>query len=463
MALTFTIAGVDRTSKVRAAELEGGRQVSFTRVAGSPAALTLSTYDRNGLSGYRPAIDDTIVVADGATTVFSGVITDIAESSLSDANTGFDTGILCGLTCSDQNGLLLRDSYTKTYASSTTLKAILQDLVTNVLAARGVTLDAAQATGPTLVNVKFADAYTDDILNTLTAETGWVWDITPGKVLSMISPGSVSCGFSLTDGGGGVFGGVGKKQGRSQNYCNRVVLSYGPDAQVVLTDSFTGNGVTTAWALTYAPVPNGAGWILSRGLVHEGAADLPLGRFGVDPTLWTYDLATNLLHRSSALGVGVVATFTYTVQFPQSVTRNNSGEQVAHGVYTKKFEAKDVTDLQLATQLADGLLSQGIAAPLIVTVAHRKGLAKPGQSVAMTFSERGINATFMIVEVGFVSDVDSQLTWTITAVSGSQLQASWVDYFKKDGSSGTTSAATGSASSGDSAGAHRAVLRRRRR
>jgi hypothetical protein len=234
MAITITINGVDQTAKVQSSLLEGGRKLSSSRTAGSPRVLNLYTYDKTGgAGGYRPAIDQTVVVADGATTVFSGVITDIREGALSDASTGFDKGILCAVTCIDQNGLTLRDTYTKTYADGTTVKQVLQDLIANPLSTRGITLDGTQANGAALTGFKFIDAYIDDILNSLTTITGWPWDITPAGVLSMIAPASVSCGFSLTDGGGNLFGGVTVQQGRSENYANRVTVVAGPASQIV--------------------------------------------------------------------------------------------------------------------------------------------------------------------------------------------------------------------------------------
>jgi hypothetical protein len=448
MAITITINGVDQTAKCIAAQLEGGRRLNYNRVAGSPATLTLSTYDRTGGGGgYRPAIDHTVVVADGATTLFSGVITDIREQALTDPSLGWDKGILCNVTCADQNGLLLRDSYTKTYADGTTLKQVLQDLIANPLSTRGVTLDGAQANGSALTGFKFVDAYIDDILNSLTTITGWIWDITPAKVLSMISPGSVSCGFSLTDGGGSLYGGVTVEQGRSENYANRVTVVAGPAAQLVKTETITGNGILDHWVLTYTPITDANGYILSRGLVNENGADLTLSPPGGGGS-YTWTAATNTLTRAAgALPNLQVSTLIYAVQFPISVTVNDAGEQAAHGIYARRYTAEDVTDLATTTQLATGLLSRGIASPQIVHVAHRKGLAQMGRSVVLTFSERNINATFMIVEVSFWNEVDGSISYAIGAVSGSTQPDSWVDYFKRGGA-GSVSGASAAPISG---------------
>ncbi len=445
------INGVDVTLQVQAAQLEGGRRLVYNRVAGSPASLTLYTYDKvGGAGGYRPAIDQTVVVNNNSgVTVFSGVITDIREEALSDAGEGWDKGILCAVTCADQNGLLLRDTYSHTYADGTLLKAILQDLVTNVLGSLSVTLDAAQANGPAVDGFQFEDAYIDDILNSLTTITGWVWDITPLKVLSMIAPGSVSCGFSLTDSGGGIYGGVSIEQGRSENYANRVTVVYGPAAQVLKTQTIVGNGVSTEWALDYPSMRDANNFVLSAGYVTDDGIFSPISPYPGGSTNWQFDPVTNhLLRTAGALGSTKVATFIYAVQFPQSVSVNDAAEQAAHGVYAKKYLIKDITDLATASQQAAGLLSKGIASPLTVQVTHRKGLAKPGQSVVLTFAERNLNATFMITDVSFWNDVDGDLTFSLGVISGTVQQPTWVDFFKRTGggSGGGTSVSPASIS-----------------
>jgi hypothetical protein len=442
MAITITINGVNQTAKCQDALLEGGRKLTSSRTAGSPRVLNLYTFDKTGgAGGYRPAIDQTVVVADGATTVFSGVITDIREGALSDAATGFDKGILCAVTCIDKNGLTLRDTYTKTYADGTTLKQVLQDLIANPLSTRGITLDGTQANGAALTGFKFEDAYIDDILNSLTTITGWPWDITPAGVLLMIAPASVSCGFSLTDGGGNLFGGVTVQQGRSENYANRVTVVAGPASQIVKTETITGTGAVDHWVLTYTPMVNAAGFIVSRGLVNEAGADLTLSApAGGGSYTWT--AATNTLTRAAGnLPLGTVVTFLYAVQFPISVTVNDTVEQFLHGIYARKYIAEDVTDLATASQLATGLLSRSIASPQTLQIQHRKGLAQMGRSVVVTVSERNVNATYMIVGDQFWNEVDGNLTYALDVVSGSAQPDSWLDFFKRGGSASAGSSA----------------------
>lgn len=442
MSLVYKIAGVDQTIHVIAAALTKNMPFRYHRVAGSPATISFATYDLNGASGYRPAIDESFELLDGAASLVKGVIADLDEAAMSDAESGFDIGVLTNVTANDNNALILRDSYTKTYAAGTTVKQILQDLITNVLGARGVTLDPSQPDGPPLSSdMVFQDAFIDDILNKVQTETGHIWDLTTGLVLSQIAAGSVASGLTLSDNAGEVLGGVTFRQSRNTEYANRIILVYGQPQQVVITDTFTGDGVTNSWPLTYTPVPSGS-FILSRGLVNEGGADLTLDAYPGTAS-YSYRASDNKIYRNAgAAGVGVAISFTYTVQFPQQVTVSDAGEIAAHGIYTRRYTAPDVFAKAAATDLATSLLSRTIALPKMVSVRHRSGFVKLGQTVVLDFAARSLSGAFMVIETGFYVDVDQALTYELTLVEGSQLVSSWLDYFKKGGSAAGSAGST---------------------
>jgi hypothetical protein len=443
MALSLTINGVIRTNKFYLPGTSADVQASL--MAGAIGSLRLRVYDVLGAAGYRPAIDDTIVLADGATTVFAGRIDDVAEDGLTD----LDTGVTTMITASDWHAYCEQVTYTVTYSAGLwTLKGILQDLIAAKLGAFGVTLDASQAVGTTFLTALTYDKATiAKILNDLQQLTGWVWRIQPNKALIMISPASISCGYSLADGSSntGVLGKVFWKQARASNYINAAIVKIGPQQAIEKTDSFTGNGATLGYVLTYTPVPSAdGGFIVSRGYVSEGGANYPLGLFGVDPTLWTYDPATNRIVRSANLGLGVIATFAYQVQFPVTVTYTDAAEVAAHGTYEGQFDAPDVTDKAPGLTLATALVRRGIATPKTVTVRTNKGIAYPGQSIALTFAERNISGTFLITAVDVASAVDGTLEYTLTCLSGTELGESWIDFYSNATGGGVASASSGS-------------------
>jgi hypothetical protein len=425
--LKLTIAGVDKT---RFFYLPDG-QLSGTVMAGARGSFQVKVFDTLDAAGYRPNIDDTISVDYDLDALFAGRIDDVEEESLTD----LDTGLITTITASDWQAIPDQVVYSASYPVGTLLKTILQDLVTNKLAAYGVTLDAAQANGPALSAPLTVDKESGtSILNRLQTLSGWVWRIDTAKKLRAIQAGTVACGFSLGDATNDVLGRVSWRKARATNYINKILLKIGTEQIVPKTDTITGNGVLTSWTLAYTPVPSSdGGFIVSRGLVHEGAADLPLGKFGVDPTTWTYDPATNTLHRSSALGLGVVATFLYQVQFPITVTYEDTVESAAHGAYEAQIDAPDVFDKTEGLVLATALVRRGIATPKTVIVRTTNGGAIPGQTVPLSFAAHGLIATYMIVAVDVQSADDGSLEYTLTCLEGSELADSWLDYYRRSG------------------------------
>lgn len=447
MALSLTIAGVSRTSKFMLPGTTG--DVSATLIAGGRGSMRLNVRDILGASGYRPAIDDSLVLADGATTIFSGRIDAVEEVAL----TSLDTGVVTKITASDWAAVADQVTFTNSYPIGTTLKAVLTDIAA-ALSAFGVTLDAAQATGPSASTVLNYDRATcTDALNNLQALTGFVWRIDGNKKLRAIAAGTVACGYSLADGTSntGVIGTVSWKRARATNYLNKATVQAGPTQPIEKTETVTGTGSATTFPLTYSPMPNAAtDFILCRGYVSEPGVNWPIGRFGVDTGLqWYYDFSTNSLVRATALGLGVVATFQYQVQFPIVVSVSNSTEVAAHGVYEQLFQAPDIQDIAEATALATALVRRAITTPQTVKVQTNKGIAFPGQTVPLSFAERVISGTFMIVQVDISSDVDGTLLYMLTCVSGSELADSWLDYYRSQGSSGASSSGAAGQISGD--------------
>ena len=434
MALTITIAGVDRSSLTFLPDTGG--QLAYQRQAGAIGTVQFKIYGRTGSADYRPSQGDSVVIANGGTTIFSGQISDVSEEGL----TTLDTGTITTVTAQDNNRLPFQINYTKTYAANVTLKSVLQDLIASKLTVYGVTLDSSQDTGPTIAQLTFDKASGDAILNQLQTITGRPWEIDANLKLKQLAPGSVACGFSLGD-NGDVMGKVKFKQTRSQNYCNRVIVVGGQNQQVEKTDNFQGDGVTTKFPMLYT-------FVAGRGYITVNSVYTPIGT----GTAWAvvaypqtdgttkYQLETTGAAPASLVPISII----YTAQFPISAEADNTSEQTAHGLFEKRYEAQDCYDILQLGQLASSLLSRAIATPRVVTVSHRKGTSAIGQTVPLSFSARNISGTYMIASVGWADDVDGNLIYTISALENAVLQPNWVDYFRQGGS--TASSTTGTVS-----------------
>ena len=424
MALTVTVAGTDRTKHML-------RDGSFTydRRFTSTGLLTAKFRDRRrGVSTWRPAIDDTIVIADGATTHFSGIIVDVRDAPV--FNPGY--GSVTTITARDQMRFPdQRIVSQESFASGQTLKQVLTSLNTEYLATFGVTVDAGMASGPTMDALAFDNTTLSQVFRYLMDVTGYVIYINPSNVLKAFSPGSVSCSFSLTEANGNARGALNWQQTR-RKYVNTVYLIAGPQQQIEKTDTFTGNGGTSTWTLTYTPAPNPeTGFILCRGYVTEAGTFATLSQPG-GGGMYTFDPSTNVLTRAAgAAGVGVSIEIIYVVQFPITVSSTDAGEVASHGPYEDIVRDEQITDMAAAQAAADGYLARYKTTPQEIVVETRQSGADLGQAITLTFANRGVSSSALITGITtYFLQGTQTLKYRLTCLDGTQAQASWVDYFR---------------------------------
>lgn len=443
MSLTLEIAGVDRTANWWYPGLSIGDGAKFARRAGGQSPATFVLYDTVGSGGYRPTTGQSVTLKSSGTPIFAGLITDVDEGGLGDR----DRGVRTTITVVDNMALPSRVYYTVTYAAgAVTLKQILQDLVAGPLSSVGVTLNPAQATGSaSFTALVYTDASVQDILNQLQNLTGWVWRIDASKVLTMISPGGESSGLTLSDSAGQVQGSVSLRKSRSTSYANTVTGIFGPSGIYAgaRVESVVGNGTQTVWTFDVADgVPytdaGGGGTIYVNGVIKNSA----VGEFTwtLNPT---YSLATLTL--AVAPGLGQVVTFKRNINYPFTVLRQDTTLTSVEGPWPARYINTDITDVDTGVAMTVALLARDKTEPWIVTVRTLAGLAWPGQTVALTFSERQVSGTYMVLSADFQTTEDGQIETTIVCLSGSALQADWLDYFKAitGGSSGATSSLSG--------------------
>lgn len=423
MALTLTINAVSRTANFCR---DDQHRLSIDWPAGDRASLTCYVRDTDSTSSaYRPTIGQSIVLASGATTVFSGTIMGVTDMPLA-AN---QNGTLTQINAVDITEKCDRVRVTATYTTGQTLKTIVTSLVTTYLSGAGITVDAGMAAGPTLQVQQFDNATVTDCFNHLATVTSYVWRIKPDGTLEFFSIGTKTATYSLTNSNGNTIGPIPWSKTRGA-YANRIVLKAGTNTQVDKTDSFTTTVGQTSWALTY-PIATATG----RGYISVNGVFTPVGIFGVNATTYTIDKATSTIHRTSAPTIGTVLSITYPAQFPITVTVNDTGLQATDGVITGLFDAPEVFDSSAATELATGLLATYKATPQIVTAQTRAGIVYPGDTITLTFSARTVSGSFLISNVSIADDGDTTLRYTLTCVSGTQNPANWLDYFRMLGGS----------------------------
>jgi hypothetical protein len=436
MSLAITIGGVSKTSFFYQ---PGGSDFSFSLPAGARGSASLAFYALDAATGYRPAIDDAITVADGATTVFEGIIDDVEEEALAP---DLDTGVLTKVTASDWNALADRVWFDGTLAAGVSLRSALTTiLASSGLGALGVTLSAANMgtglpNGPALTSDITCDGPAADAFNKLQQFTGYIWRVITGKVLTMFEPAFISCGYSLSDSDNtatGVYDAVRWSKGRSSNYINRVRVVAGPSGPgELLTQTWTGDGVIPSFSIEGLNVPSSNVWPGSVNVAGVWYPIFPVGSGFADVIEWDWETDGGTLTFKGtflAFSVGLI-TLTYTPLYPFTVEVENAIEVAARGPYTGRVLAPDVLTYAEAVAYGAALVRTTATTPKVVTVKTGKGLAYPGQSVALAFAARGLAGTFLITAVDVDSADDGSLEYTLTCVDGSELNESWLDYYR---------------------------------
>jgi hypothetical protein len=211
------VGGVSKKSSI---DQLSGVEIQLNGSERSTARFTTS-------HGYKPDLRAEVVIydTDGTTAIFGGIV-------FSRDSRGIGHLLKTDIVCSDWTWYL--DNVTMPGAELTgtyTLKQVLEWIQTNILAARGFTLDPAQVTGPSwdvtgyTWERKTLSAFLRD--NVGPATQGYVFYITPAKVwgMKLANLAVADAPFSITDGSGTSQELQWKET--SANYANKIILPYG--------------------------------------------------------------------------------------------------------------------------------------------------------------------------------------------------------------------------------------------
>lgn len=217
------IAGVDKTSVVMVETL------TIEDRLGAPAVLRFVVKDQSAAPTYRPGMLQTVDVEDGGVAVFGGLITGIDEEPLAKPRRGIRSNVVALGYGAYADRVVADRVYTVDRADKS-LKYIVSDLRTLYLNQFGVSLSTASTDigtldGPTIYGeVRFDLCTVREALDHVCTLAGWVWRITPAKVLRVHAPASIATPVTLTSSNATVRGATWTK-GTGQ-YRNRQHVKY---------------------------------------------------------------------------------------------------------------------------------------------------------------------------------------------------------------------------------------------
>lgn len=184
--IVITINGTDRTNQVL---LDSLTIVDQLNQAVDTATLTLQRIISTGKT-FKPDLGQTITIVDGATTLFAGVIVDIAESVFSNQEIRYN------VKCKDYTHLLDGKLVVEKYTDMT-VTAIIADLVTKYAPA-GFT--ATYAVCPIVAKTVVFNRITfSACLEKLSKLTGYQWYVDYSKNIYFFERNSIGSPFGLND------------------------------------------------------------------------------------------------------------------------------------------------------------------------------------------------------------------------------------------------------------------------
>jgi hypothetical protein len=302
----------------------------------------------------------------------------------------------------------------------------------------GVLLEPSQPIGPLLAAITYEDKRIDEALNDLTVlSSGYVWNVSYIKQLSMRLPSAVPAPFSVTDTLGNAIGDIVLSPIQS-DFANRIIVRAGNGVHAV-TDDFVADGITSTFTLTVPFVSNPSGFVY-RDYPSNIAETFAVAGTGFDSAaFWLYYAVDNTIRRVPGAGpppVGSQVRIVYQAQFPVRVTAD--GGAAASDVVERVIDESEVFDKVQAQALANGYLTRFNQLWRTVKYQTFGTGVHPGQLQRITKSARNLDADCLITDVT-IRHVDGKV-WIreVAASVGSGYFGSWRDTLKQWNSGGAS-------------------------
>lgn len=296
-----------------------------------------------------------------------------------------------------------------TVSQLTRLNAFVADIAA-ALVPYGISLQQMVTTGPWVMPRVYTRQTCEFILNDVCTEIGWIFRVTPDKILQVFEPGTLAAPFSLTDTNAQVRGGTVQRRTQEQ-YANTAIVECGEDGGTkTYNETFYGDGSTRVFPLAAVVVQDTA--IASPGNVfdYRATAWRHVGVWGVDTLFeWVYRREDNSLVQLASyaggtpgvvLEAGESIRFEYIGETRFAVTVPDDVALAADGgePYEILVEGGN-RDFAAARVYGALILSKYSILSRVLTVATTACMGLPGSAVTMSLASRLISGDWLIRSV----------------------------------------------------------------
>lgn len=358
--------------------------------------------------------------------LFAGTID---QMEFSKSRTGGQRRIVCDLV--DWNQLCDRRLVPKEYLNQSS-GAIVNDLITNFLAADGVVPSSFVDVGPLVT--KFVANYLTvrQVLDDLAELIGYGWYIDYDRRLHWFPMETHTAPFTL-DGTTLLHAKLHKRTTRAQ-YRNVQYVRAGKDLTSAQVEAFRGDGSKRTWNVGYpvAEVPSNIN-------VNGGAAKT-IGIRGVDSGkqyYWNKDTTEITQDTSEALLASTdVLNITYVGLYDVIVASKNDGQiavrqtvEGGSGLYEQLENFTNLDGQDLALDKATGLLKKFGRLPNVLRASTDVPGLQAGMFAGANLPELGLSGNWLLESVR-ISNQGTFLRYDLEAVDGEHL-GGWVEFWKK--------------------------------
>ncbi len=334
-------------------------------------------------------------------------------------------GLLHTIQCKDNHYLADKRLVVKSYADKT-LAFIVTDIITDYLAAEGVTAGTIP-TGPTIAEAIFNYVKASECFDALKELSGFIWQINDDKTLDFIERNTNLASWALTS--TEIVDGSAHLSKGNPSYRNRQYIRGGMGLTSQKTETFTGDAVTLSFAVGY---PLG-----SIPTVTVNAVSKTVGIKGVDTGKDCYwSKGDPVIVFTTAPGNGLAVVIVYYGQYPL-IARADSPVDIASRLVVEGgtgiveeivHEAQHETSAAM-TESASAKLQRYCQDAEKFSFQTRTSGLKAGQFLTVTYSPFGFASHDMLIESVAIREEDSaHLIYSVVAITGPAL-GSWAKFF----------------------------------
>lgn len=390
---TFTIGGVDVRAYARAGSITLERYANGRIVFKATIDVPFGGVDIVGLEGVVYAVD--------SSTEFNGVVWFYDSGQMPDLPDSASWAITCVDMSYGLDQALINGLYGPNYLSN------LLGTVINNAAFFGITLDPSQAGlgdyDPYLGIQSWEFLTLRQVLDRLGTQTTRLWRLNQSTlVLSMYQPYELTAPRSFDEDaadGSGILAGSLRVSRSFDRYVNDVWVRMGPSAPALVEERFNGNGVVSAFALSYTFLQTN----VYGTLTYFDGTSLGTQTVSEDGTAqWTVGRAAGTLTRvAGALPVGAYVVFQYLANFPQYREFYDPIGYVAKGPHSLVVTDPGVLTPSEVAAIGNGILYRDGGPYRQVRFKTQYGIGLEClQAVTLNFPSLNINnSQFLISEI----------------------------------------------------------------